>query len=687
MAEHRYKAYLSYSHKDESWARWLHRALESYRVPRKLVGNKTHAGEVPQRIRPVFRDRDDLSSAHDLGDTVKQALADSENLIVICSPNAAGSHWVNEEIRQFAGLGRSGRIFCIIVDGQAAEDGSVAACFPVALTEIGLQEPLAADVRQWADGKHVALLKLIAGLLGLRLDELRQRDMQRHRKRLVFVVVSVAMVLTLAALTIAARISEQHEREKAEQLATFVVDLGERLQSDADLETLALISTEAARHLEGLDPDKLSPEMGKKVALALRQMGRVNQAQGKPTEALEAFQRSLELLTRLNSKYPEQPDLLFELGNAEYYIGNLYLRQGRYDKALESTQNYYRLTRRLLSMDPENPDWMMELSYSHNNLAAVQLERGGGINPETLFHVAEAIRLMEAVVAIKPDDKAVADVYATTLAWAATAQYQACNLEDFVKLRNRVEELAESSSRADPANNDLKKHLAFAITGIARAQIVTGRLEDAEQNLRLAISILAALFAADPSNLHYSEEVLSRQVMLAELLADTGQPESAAVMMKELQAEFKSGTEFEVQTAGYRNDYIDFLLAFADVESQLGDAEAANRHLLAVIQLQLSSPGSVAGDMFDTHRLIKTRYQWWQLSGNDNFDRFPPLPELNQTPNGESRSCVEADSAARMFVIEKDRESALKEVAYLQSKGYADPGFINFCKRHDLCEH
>jgi len=47
-------------------------------VPRKLVGTQTDAGEVSSRIRPVFRDRDDLSSASDLGVTVKQALADSK---------------------------------------------------------------------------------------------------------------------------------------------------------------------------------------------------------------------------------------------------------------------------------------------------------------------------------------------------------------------------------------------------------------------------------------------------------------------------------------------------------------------------------------------------------------------------------------------------------------------------------
>jgi len=685
MAEPRYKAYISYSHKDESWAAWLHRALESYRVPRNLVGNKTSVGEVPARIRPVFRDRDDLSSATDLEETVKQSLADSESLVLVCSPNAATSHWVKEEIRYFAHLGRADRIFCIIVGGEPAADGSVSSCFSSALAEIGIQEPLAADVRKWADGKHVAKLKLIAGLLGLRLDELRQRDTQRRHKRQVFIGLGVLVALTLAIMTVFSQISERHEREKNEQLATFVVDLGERLQSDADLETLALISAEASRHLQSLDPDKLSAETGKKVALAIRQMGWVSQHQGRPDEALDTFRRSRDLLLRLHNKYPEIPELLFELGNAEYYIGNLHNEQGRYESALELMQSYYDLSRKLLDTDPDNPDWILEVAYSHNNLAAVHLESGRGIDETTLEHLAEAIRLIEMVIALKPDDHAVARFYANTLAWNADAQFQACNLTDVLILRNRVRELAESSTRAEPGNNDIRQGYAYALTGIARAQIVTGQADLAEKNLELAISILQQLLAADPSNTHYREEVFYRQVMFAKLLGDTGQLKTARSMMEKLELELEPGDEFAEQTTVSKKEYIEFQLVYADIESQLGNVASANTYLQAVIQLQLDNPDQKEVDIFYTENLVRTRYQWWQLNGKDDIKILPIIPVFGQTSTGEYRSCIEADSAARMFVIENDKTSAASEVAYLRARGYADPNFIRFCEQHELC--
>jgi tetratricopeptide (TPR) repeat protein len=684
MAEFRYRAYISYSHKDEVWARWLHHGLESYRLPRHLVGNKSELGKVPARIRPVFRDRDDLSSSSDLEVTVQQALAESENLVVICSPAAVASRWVNEEIRQFADQGRADRVFCIIVDGEPDADGSLSECLPSALADIGLQEPLAADVRDWADGKHVAKLKIIAGLLGIRLDELRQRDLQRRRKRQSLAGLAIAAALALTVITVVSQISERQEREKAEQLATFIVDLGERLKTDADLETLALISAEASRHLQNLDPERLSPETGKKVALAFRQVGQVSQFQGKPDEALEAFKRSRDLLSSLHDKYPGVPGLIFELGNAEFYIGNLHLEQHRHEDALESMQNYHRLTRELLDTDPQNPDWILELSYSHNNLAALQLDSGKGVNAETLEHVEEAVSLMEKVAGLKPDDEAVAGVYAITLAWAADAQYQSCNLEETLRLRGRVLELSEFSTGKDPGNNDLKEQYAFALTGMAGAQRATGRVEFAEKNLELAISILQELFAADPGKIQYRDQALYRQVMLLRLLADTGRYEPARDLAKAIEESFESIESHEKPGKTDQDEYVKFLLVYSDIELQSGNLETAKSYLQTAMQLLPDSAAGDTGDIFELSRLVEARYQWWRLNGSGKYDPFPDMSEFFPVSGGEFRSCIEADSAARLFVMQGDSTGATREAGYLKSNGYADPWFIRFCEDNGL---
>jgi len=684
VSDLRYRAYISYSHRDEHWAVWLHRALESYRVPRKLVGRATAAGMVPAKIRPVFRDRDELSSSADLSVTVKQALADSESLIVLCSPAAAESRWVGEEIRAFARLGRRQRIFCIIVDGEAAADGSVSACFPAALGEIGLQEPLAADARKWADGKRGAKLKVIAGLLGVKLDELRQRDLQRRRRRQVLGAVAAIAVLTLTAFAISAQISQRHEREKAEQLATFVVDLGQRLKSDTDLETLALISSEAYKHLQGLDQDKLSARTGKKVALVLRQMGQVSQGQGRPQQALEALEQSRDILERLHDRHPRDSSFLFELGNAEFYIGSLHREQGRYKSALDSMRKYYELTRKLLATDPDNPEWIMELAYSNNNLAALRLESGKRIDATTLERVTEATTLMQKVIKLRPDDKAAADNYATILAWAADAQLRACNLERVRQLRGRVKELAESTSRADPANKDLKRRYAFALTGVARAQMLTGSLTQAGRNVRRAITMLRQLFALDPSNVAYKKEILYREAMLATWLGETGRLDEARPMMQRLESEFEAVFNKNPAEDVDQGAYIDFLLGYADVEYQAGDMASARRHLETVVQMQEKKDNPTGGGLFKMERLTRARYQLWRMQDSADSMDLPSLPAIARN-EVDYQSCSDADSMARIYVMENRPDEAAREVAYLRSKGYAEPTFVRFCRKFDLC--
>ncbi len=136
-SSYKYKAFISYSHADEKWARWLHKSLESYKPPKRLVGTTTRMGKVPERMAPVFRDREELASSTDLGADLTAALEASACQIVICSMSSAKSHWVNEEIKAFKRLGRSDRVFSLIVDGEPYSAGKPGIdhyeCFPEAL--------------------------------------------------------------------------------------------------------------------------------------------------------------------------------------------------------------------------------------------------------------------------------------------------------------------------------------------------------------------------------------------------------------------------------------------------------------------------------------------------------------------------------------------------------------------------
>src|SRR6185312_12765592 len=97
----KYRAFISYSHADTTWAKWLHRALEIFRVDKDLAGRETATRPVPKSLRPIFRDREEFTAGHRLTDQTQAALDASHALIVICSPASAKSHYVNEEVRLF----------------------------------------------------------------------------------------------------------------------------------------------------------------------------------------------------------------------------------------------------------------------------------------------------------------------------------------------------------------------------------------------------------------------------------------------------------------------------------------------------------------------------------------------------------------------------------------------------------
>jgi tetratricopeptide (TPR) repeat protein len=196
----RYVAFISYSHRDRAETEWLHNALERYRIPSKLVGTETRKGPVPKRLIPIFRDRDELGAADDLGEQLRDALANSGHLIVIASPAASASMWVNEEILSYKRLHGEGRVLALIVGGEPWASNlpgrEAEEAFPAALRfRLGpdgalsdqLAEPIAADIRPNGDGKRLGLMKLIAGLTGLRLDDLVQREAQRRARRLTIV--------------------------------------------------------------------------------------------------------------------------------------------------------------------------------------------------------------------------------------------------------------------------------------------------------------------------------------------------------------------------------------------------------------------------------------------------------------------------------------------------------------------
>ena len=259
----RYWAFISYSHHDSRWGIWLHKALETYRVPRRLVGMSNRDGKIPARLSPVFIDREELPTSASLSGNIDQALQNSRYLIVICSPHAALSTWVNEEIKRFKHSGGADRVLCLIVGGEPnasdkPELGELE-CFPSAVrfnvTASGAlgkhrAEPIAADVRKGADGAHRAKMKLVAGLLGVNFDDLMRRERQRQVMR--YAAAIAAAVLIVSALgTVWYRGQQatlEAERQQESRLAQLLYQKAVTADQQDDGRTAALYGAAWIEH-------------------------------------------------------------------------------------------------------------------------------------------------------------------------------------------------------------------------------------------------------------------------------------------------------------------------------------------------------------------------------------------------------------------------------------------------------
>jgi WD40 repeat protein len=250
----RYRAFISYSRADRAAAKDLQAKLERYVLPRALRWIKPGLRHDPRPLRPVFRDEDELVPGQDLPERIRAGLAGSEYLLVICSPAAARSVWVNREILDFARLGRSQNILAIVVAGQPHAASPDSECLPPALRfqlerrADGLldvsdvpAEPLWVDWREATRSDRTVFLRVVAALLSLAsLDELVRRDARRrqNRARQLVAAASAAVVALLSILVVAVGAIQQEKANDSQTLA----DLARSAADNDDYEVAARYS-------------------------------------------------------------------------------------------------------------------------------------------------------------------------------------------------------------------------------------------------------------------------------------------------------------------------------------------------------------------------------------------------------------------------------------------------------------
>lgn len=284
----RYSAFISYSHEvDVQLARRLRSALQTFAKPWHRL-----------RAVRVFQDSSSLAPDPSLWNSVRTALDSSEYFILLTSPEAANSTWVDREIRHWLRTRDLDTVLLVLTRGEIRWDAThdrfdaeVTDALPKSLRDAYTSEPLYLDLRWAENAEHLSLrhpqfrdaaATLQSVLRSRPKDELIGEDVRSHRnaRRLAWSGGTVVAVLAIAA-ALAALVADQQRQEAERQRDTanarlLGVQAEQLLDQNPELLTRSvLLAIEAVRKGAGPQAEQalrnglsLLPRMAAQIAVA-----------------------------------------------------------------------------------------------------------------------------------------------------------------------------------------------------------------------------------------------------------------------------------------------------------------------------------------------------------------------------------------------------------------------------------
>jgi tetratricopeptide (TPR) repeat protein len=472
----RYSAFISYSHFDSAFAQRLHRRLENYRLPRRLTASRGTRTNDRRRLRPIFRDRDELTAAPDLSAAVQDAIADSSALIVVCSESSRQSDWVGREVALFRQCHGDRAILAVLSEDATTES------FPPALRPDGPDEhahlPLAADFRPDGDGRRLGLLKIVAVLAGVRLDELVQRDAQRRIRQVTLIsggaVVGMAVmgVLTLVALN--ARAVAERERTRGEKLIeSILTDLRKRLEQVGRLDLMDAANTVALEYFRGQDLSRLSGAGLEQRAKLLQAIGADDEKRDNIGDARAQFEEAKRTTDALTASNSSDESRTFAQAQSEYWLGDIYWRIGDCSQAEVAFKGYAALARRLVEIAPNNPDWLMETGYADSNLGTFVMRRTIDLM-RAKHHFETALNEFNSAAEKRPNDPDIQAEIADGYAWLGDIERLRGNCDGALKNRRVEQRILNQLLKRDPQNAEIRGGVIANELALARIDICRG---------------------------------------------------------------------------------------------------------------------------------------------------------------------------------------------------------------------
>lgn len=341
--------FISYSRKDKEFARSLEKALESYKPPKNL--NVRHKNLV------VFRDEGDFTGV-EYHESIERHLGGSTKMILICSPHARNSPYVNEEVSKFVHTKNVSNVIPLLLSGipnnEARPGQEYEMAFPDALLE-AMEMPIAVNYIGF-DAKRDRVDKgsfygswctLLANFYNLSRSEIEQRDKKRQARAWFKAISMITVVIVaLLALSIFAWISRGEAIEQRKLAEDQKSEAVRQRQLADEQRSVAL---------------KAFYQLTYKIPRELEKFPRTE----KIRESL--VRESIGYLYELKKLTPESLDIKRELATNHRLLGAILEKVGRFQEALEEYRTSASFYDPMLRQEPTNAFWYRDLFASHYN--------------------------------------------------------------------------------------------------------------------------------------------------------------------------------------------------------------------------------------------------------------------------------------------------------------------------------
>ena len=673
-----YWAFLSYCSHDRTTARWLQRALETYSVPRRLVGRATAAGPAPRQFRPIFRDRTELAADADLRARIQSALVQSAYLIVICSPHAAKSHWVDEEIARFRALYGQTRILTVILDGKPGD--VLGDCFPPELrygSDVSGKderpEPIAADLRPGGDGRRMGFLKLVAGMLGVGLDELVRRDQQRRHRQLLAVacgaLAGMAIMGALAIAAIVARNDAQRQRFQAEGLIEFMLtDLRKKLEPNGRLNLMDGVGDEALKYYRAQRSRDLDAQSLSRRARALRLMGEIKSQRGDLGEALSSFEQASATTGELLNRSPNEGQRIFDHAQNVFWVGEIARQHGKLGEAETSFFQYRGLAERLVVLDSTNDDWRAETVYAESALGVLFLEEGRSADATGAFE--RSLAVADQLANKHPKDVSLQIELGQGHAWLADSLQKQGHLAEARTHRETELSIYRAILKNDPTVRQAKFSIIGSLQVLGRLAEIRADFDGALADFTDAAVRAEALLNEERDNMDVTSLLAIARLDLGEALLAAGRLDAARTAQQTAATLLATALAHDGTVALWRNNRDRAFLLEAAIIAKAGQPGEALRLDQAVMK-SLEGSGSNADTLWLLERsrlqsgddlaamncLEEARKMWGavEMSLAHGIDAYEPrlLIVLEAADQRLGRSAAAHDIAKRLASLSR----------------------------------